>query len=375
MIIKPVRTRRERNIFLTFPWRIYKDDPLWVPPLLSEKAKAVDPQRGLFFKNGYAELFIAWQDGKPVGTIACGEDQAVSAFRGYGECMFGFFECIQDYAVAEALLRQAEDWARQHGLTAIYGPYHLDREDSRGLLVEGRDRPPVILCGHTPPYYVEYFERYGLPQLNDDGLAYEVRLDPSAPKMQRLHRLAERVRQRKDITVRGARLDDIEGEIDRIQDLQNRGLEHMSDYTPFKREDIESLVRPLIDLVDPELVLFAEIDGQAVGWFPGVPNFNEVVIHLNGLRYPWDYLRLLHYSRLKPKCLSIKSVVVPPEYWDTGVAVLLFDEMVQRALAQGYEWLDLSITGEANTDTYPLAHHMGARIYKRYRFYRKPLSE
>src|SRR5512139_1837912 len=153
--VRPVTAPRERETFLTFPWTIYRGDPLWVPPLLSEKRKTVDPERGAFFKNGYAELFMAWKDGKPAGTIAAAEDTAASKFKGYGECMIGFFECIQDYAVAEALLQAAETWARAHHLISMYGPYNLDIEDSRGLLVDGRDRPPALLCGHNPADYPE----------------------------------------------------------------------------------------------------------------------------------------------------------------------------------------------------------------------------
>ena len=372
--VKPVQTRREKRLFLTFPWRIYKGDLLWVPPLLPERAKVIDPARGLFFKNGYAEFFIAWRGQEPVGTICCAEDLAATRGRGHGECMIGFFECFEDYAVAEALLGQAEDWARAHGLTALYGPYNLDRDDSRGLLVEGRDRPPVVMCGHTPPYYTEFFERFGMGQFGGDGLAYAISVDLSTPQVQRMMRLADKIRSRKNITVRGGRLDEWDGEIDRILELTNKALAHFPDFTPWPREAIEGMVAPLRDVVDPELVLFAEMDGQPVGWFPGVPNFNEILIHVNGLRYPWDYLKLLWYSRCKPQCIAIKSVLVLPEYWDTGVAALLFDEMAKRAAAKGYKWADLSITGDDNEDTYPLATHMGAKIYKRYRIYRKQID-
>lgn len=373
--VRPVTTRRERNLFLTFPWRVYKNDPLWVPPILSEKAKTIDPKRGGFFKNGYAELFIAWKDGQPAGTICAAEDTAASKFKGYRECMVGFFECIEDYAVAEALLNKAVEWARQHELIALYGLYHLDYEDSRGLLIEGRDRPPAILCGHTPSYYVNFFERFGLQKWNEDGLAYEIDIDLNSPKVQRLTRLADKIRARRPETkIRGANLKDLEGEIDRIWDLTNRALAHLPGFTPWPRAVVEQVIKPMVDVVDPELVIFAEIDGKAVGFFPGVPNFNEILIHVNGLRYPWDYLKLLWHMRRKIKCLSIKSVLVPPEYWDTGVGVLMFDAMARRAAAKGYEWADLSVTGDENKDTWPLAHHMGARVYKRYRLYRKQLT-
>jgi GNAT superfamily N-acetyltransferase len=373
--VRPALTRREKNVFLTFPWRIYRNDPLWVPPVLSERAKTIDPNHGAFFKNGYAELFIAWRGREPVGTLSCAEDRSATKFNGYGECLFGFFECFEEYAFAEALLNKAIEWARAHKLVALLGPYHLDREDSRDLLVEGRDRPPVILCGHTPPYYVDFFERFGMEKFFDDGLAYSVDLVLSAPQMQRLARLAERVRAHKGITVRGANMSDVEVEIDHVHDLTNRALAHLPGFTPWPREAIEAVVRPIQELVDPDLILFAEMNGEVVGWFPGIPNLNEILIHVNGLRYPWDYLKLLWYMREKPACVSVKSVLVPPEYWDTGVAILLFDEMVKRATAKGYKWADLSITGEDNPDTYTLAKHMGAKIYKRYRLYRLRLDQ
>jgi GNAT superfamily N-acetyltransferase len=372
--VLPVRTAGERRHFLTFPWRIYKGDPLWVPPLLPERAKAIDPQRGLFFKDSYAELFIAWKNDKPAGTIACAEDRNTTRARGFGECMLGFFECVDDYSVAEALLERATAWAIEHKLVDLYGTYNLDREDSRGILIEGRDRPPTSYCGHNPPYYQTFFEKFGFQKYGEDGLAYAIDLDLNNPEIQHMLRLANKIRQRKSITVRSGSLKDIDREIDNILELQNRGLAHFADFTPYTRNDIQAMILPVLDIVDPELILFAEVNGKVVGWFPGVPNMNEVLIHLNGLRHPWDYLRLLKYTRVKPKCLAIKSVAVVPEYWDMGVGVLLFDEMARRATAKGYQWADLSLTGEQNPDTFPLAHRLGAKIYKRYRFFRKELG-
>ncbi len=372
--IRPVTTKRERHIFLTFPWKIYRDDPLWVPPLLPEHRKMIDPERGLFFKDGTAELFIAWKDGHPAGTLCLAEEKNNTRFKGFAECMFGFVECVNDYAVFQAMFKHAEEWARAREMRSFYGSFNLDREDSRGILIEGRDRPPAIYCGHQPAYYQRFFECFGFEKWGEDGLAYAIDLDLKQPKVQRLMRLADRVRAKNPhFKVRSARIKDKDAEIDRILYLQNRGLEHLPGVVPYTRGDIESMILPLLDMVDLDLILFAEVDGKAAGFFPGVPNFNEILIHLNGLRYPWDYVRALVYQKKKPKCLSLKSAVVVPEYWDTGLALLLFDEMAKRAVARGYNWADLSLTGDENPDTWPLAHHMGAQIYKRYRFYRKEI--
>ncbi len=368
--VKQMQSAAEKRRFLSFPWQLYRGDPLWVPPIYSERVKATDPKRGHFFQGGYADFFMAYKDGKLAGTICCSHEEAGDP----SECSLGFFECVDDYEVALALFETATQWARQHGLSMLCGTYNLDREDGRGILVEGRDRPPVLLCGHNPPYYVDFFERYGFGKRHDDGLAYAYLLDEQSPRARRLHRLAENVRKRKEFRVRPANMQDVDAEIDWILLLQNRSLEHLPGFVPYDRAAIEGMVLPLKEMADPELVLFADADGQTVGWFPAIPNFNEILIRLNGLRHPWDYARALRYAKLKPKCLAIKSVAVLPEYWDTGVAVLLFSEMVQRAASKGYQWLDLSLTGEDNPDTCDLAEHMGAKVYKRYRFYKKELA-
>lgn len=372
--VRKVTGSREKRLFITFPWKHYRGDPIWVPPILKERVKLLDPRRGPFFQNGEAELFMAWKEGRPVGTICCAEDRENTAYKKRPECMIGFFECDEDYATAEALFLRAEEWARSRGMSSLYGTYDLDREDGRGVLVEGYDRPAPILCGHNPPHYASFFERFGFDLDFDDGLAYSVPLDLDSPQLQRVGRLAATVRKRKSFTVRSADMKDIDGEIGRIWKLQNKALEHLRGYIPYSRENIEAMVLPLRDLADPELILFGEVEGEAVGWFPAVPNFNEILIHLNGLRYPWDYLRALRFRKTRPTGIAIKSVVLLPEYWDSGLIILLVDEMARRAAARGFTWADLSLTGAENADTRNFALNIGATVYKRYRFYRKPVG-
>ncbi|MBN2392343.1 MAG: GNAT family N-acetyltransferase [Anaerolineae bacterium] len=372
--IKPVQTAKDQRTFLTFPWRIYRDDPLWVPPVIPERAKAVVKRQGPFFERGTVEFFSAWRDGQPVGTICLAEDTPTNTERGTRECVFGFFECIEDYAVAEALFDYAKNWARQRNLDAIFGPFNLDYEDGYGILVEGRDRPPVLLCGHTPPYYQDFVERYGFVPARPANLAYAFDLEVEHPTLQRLARLADRVRQRGAITVRGADLSQWDTEVDRVHELLNVSLGHLEDAIPWARESVADLVAPFTQIADPDLVLFAEVNGDNAGWFAGIPNLNEALIHANGLRYPWNYAQAWLAMRRHPKCLAVKSLLVKPQYWKTGVSVLLFDEMAKRAQAKGYTWIDLSLTSADNPDTPVLAERMGSKLYKRYQVYRVKLD-
>jgi GNAT superfamily N-acetyltransferase len=368
--VLPVRTRQERRIFLNFPWRIYKNDPLWVPPLLPDWKERIDPQRGVFFKRGEADFFIAWRDGEPIGTICAAEDRQANAERGDHECVFGFFNFIEDYAVMEALLQRVREWAHQHSLDTLTGPYNLDYEDSYGILVEGRDRPPVLMCGHTPPYYLDFVERYGFQPARGDNIAFAFDLTQEIEVTQKVKRLAERVRQRGRFVIRSADLAHWEDELEKIYILLNQALRHLPDYRSWPREVVFNSLAPFRKIVDPDLVLFAEEGKNTVGWLPGIPNLNEVFIHVNGLRHPWDYLKLFWYMRRQTECLSMKSVLVPQEYWGSGVAVLLFDEMYRRALARGYKWIDGSLTSDDNPNTPALGARFGAKIYKRYRAYR-----
>jgi GNAT superfamily N-acetyltransferase len=338
---------------------------------LPERAKTIDPDQGSFFRRGgEADFFVARRDGKPVGTVCAAEDPPTNENRGARECVFGFLDYIEDYEVFEALIQRVIDWARPRGLNAIWGPFNLDYEDAYGVLVEGRDRPPALLCGHTPVYYQTFMERYGFPAARADNIAMVIDIQEETPPLQRLSRLAERIRERGRFTLRQPDLDHWDDEIDRIHRLLNASLAHLDDAIGWHRDAVEALVTPFRDIADMELILFADEGDKTVGWLPGVANLNEVFQHVNGLRYPWNYVQLLWGMRRQTESLTIKSVLVLPEYWRTGVAALLFDEMAKRARAKGYTWIDLSITSADNPQTPLIGEHMGAKIYKRWRVYR-----
>jgi GNAT superfamily N-acetyltransferase len=368
--VRKVESRNDLKTFLTFPWKIYKDDPLWVPPRLSERYTSVDPEKGVFFKRGMAEFFIAWRDGKPVGTICCGIDTKANEETGKSECVFGFFEFINDPAVPKALVEHAKKWASAHGMTSLYGPFNLDYEDSYGILLEGRDRPPAILCGHTPDYYVGVLDGMGFVPARGSNLAFCYDFFEGDKNLEELSRFAERVQQRKNFTIRNADLKNWKSEIDIVFELINPCLRHLPGHVDWRREALHETMSAFVDVADEDLLLFAELDGKPIGFFPALPNFNEILIHANGFRYPWDYFKAWFYSKKKIKSASVKSILVLPEYWGSGVVILFFAEMAKRLMAKGYQWADFSLTSDDNPNTPVLAERIGARLYKRYQTYR-----
>ena len=383
--VRRMQSRREMRAFHLFQWEIYRNDPLWVPPLLPERMEITDPERGMFFKRGEADFFAAFRANRMVGTICAARDRQQIREIGRPECVFGFFETLNDRDVASALFRQADAWARDHGLTSLHGPFNLDYEDGYGILTEGRDRKPVILCGHTPPYYQELVESLGFAPARAANIARAVNLADPPQELDRLERAAEIARRRDRFRIRGADVKHWREEAVRVHHLLNNSLANTGEARiPWPMEAVESLIRPVLKIADPDLVLFADRvggpdDGTSIGWFAGIPNMNEIIEHLNGLRRPWDYLRVpfayLHRPRgLAAKSLLVlpaKSLLVLPAYHSTGVAALLFDEMRRRAQAKRYSWIDLSLTSEANPQTPVIAARAGANVYKRYQVYRR----
>jgi len=371
--IHKVENKSDRRRFVTFPWKIYKGDPLWVPPLVPQRIKQINPKKGKFLAHSQADFYIAYKDGKAAGTIMGADDQSSNEMRQLHDCMFGFFECIDDQQVANALFDCAAEWGKQHGLTRLTGPFQMDYDSAYGILIEGRDRPPAINCGHTPVYYQRLVERYGFEPLRPDNIAFAIDVREETPALKLLHRLAEKASQKGNIHIREGNIAEWDKEADRIFVLLNKALKHLADYTGWDREALNDTLEPFRKFADPYLILFADVDDKTVGFFPGIPNLNEILIHINGLRYPWDYFKLLIYSRRKPKCLAIKSVLVLPEYWGSGFSLMLFDEMNKRVRNRDYEWVDLSLTSIDNPKTPVLAERMGGKIYKRYRIYQFPL--
>ena len=375
IVIKQVTTKGDRERLLTFPWKVYRGDKLWVPPLLPEMRKVIDPERGVFFKRGAADFFLAYKNGKLAGTICAAEDPPTNLKRGKKECIFGFLEYVEDYQVFRALIDHARQWGKSRGLDMLYGPWNLDYEDSYGVLVDGRDAQPVMMCGHSPVYYQGFMERYGFMPARAENVALRIGLSQT-PKFERVNRLAERLRSQGRIKIREADFSRWQEEIDHVHRLLNTALAHLNDHIGWHREALQATLEPFKAIADPSFILFAEVDGEVVGFLPGLPNLNEFFSKVNGLRYPWNYLHLLWLTRTShPKSMTAKSVLVLPEFWNRGVVVLLMDSLLTRAQAKGYEWVDMSITSADNPTSVLTAEKVGAEIYKRWQVYHFPTDQ
>ncbi len=362
----------ERRRFVRLPWRLYRSDPLWVPPLRSEVDKLLDPQRNPFFEHASIGLFIAERAGEPVGRIAAIVNELHNATHHDTVGFFGFFESIADTAVTRALIEAACEWLRQRGRTHIRGPVNPSMNDECGLLVEGFDRPPVIMMPYNPPYYAALLEACGF-QKAKDLLAYWL---TEAFLSEKLRRGQELVRRRLGLQLRGMNFRDralFREDVERIKAIYNRAWERNWGFVRLTDAEMEALVAGLKQIADPDLAVFAFRGEEAVGFALALPDINQV------LRYnrSGSLLGALWHLATKRKRIDTMRILilgVVPEHRQSGIDAVLYYELGMRGLQKGFRYAEASWVLEDNwAMRNPLEKTLGAQLYKRYRIYEMAL--
>ena len=151
--IKPVLNKKDRKEFVTLLWDIYEGEPNWTPPLIMERMNAIDEKKNPYFLHAEVRFWVAYKDGKPAGRISAQIDELVEPQHGVKTGHYGFFDCIDDQDVADALFETACSWLKERGMVEVIGPFSLSINEETGMLVEGFDTPARLLMGHARPYY------------------------------------------------------------------------------------------------------------------------------------------------------------------------------------------------------------------------------
>jgi GNAT superfamily N-acetyltransferase len=371
--VRPVASKRELKAFMRLPWRLYRNEPNWVPPLLMDLRKRLDRERNPFFEHAEAEYFLAWRDGRAVGRITAQVDRNFNEFQDNEWGMFGFFECEDDPEVASALLGAAAAWLRERGRDRMVGPMDFTTNDECGLLVEGHDRTPIIFTPWQHPYYQGLLEGAGLTKAMDTFM-WELYVD----KRERVHPsiwdMAEKVSSEHGIIVRPMRKRDLEAEVGRFLEVYNAAWERNWGFVPLTEEEVRHYAKDLKPVLDENWAMIAEAsDGTVVGAALTLPDFNQVLAHLNGRLLPFGWAKALYWRR-KIDRVRVFALGVKREYQHTGVAARMYEmhfDSAERTPQKGGEtgWIL-----ESNTAMNRAMEGMGGKITRRYRFYELPLA-
>lgn len=364
-----VKSKKEQNEFIKLPWKIYKNDPNWVPQLIIELKEMMDRKKYAFFEHSEVEFYIARKNGETVGRIAAIKNNRHIQVHKENIGFFGFFECINDQEVANQLFDTATNWCREKGLVALRGPANYSQNDTCGLLVDAFDQSPVILMTYNPPYYQQLVENYGFSKAMD-LYAYYLHADTKFPE--RVIKLAEEIKSRLNVTIRQINVKDFWNEVERVKQVYNQAWAPNWGFVPLTDNEIKHTAESLKMAIDPEIVYMAEDNGKPVGFSLAVPDMNQALKHANGRLFPFGLLKILWHKR---KIDGVRVIImgVIPEYQRRGIDTVFYWETYRHGIAKGYKWGEFSWILDSNTMMNRASKLVGAHIYKTYRMYQKPI--
>ncbi len=371
--VTPVGGKRDLHAFIRLPWRLYKGNPHWTPPLLRLQNELFSAKHNPFFQHADVQLFLARRNGLVVGRISAQIDREHNRYHNERTGFFGFFESEDDLQIAASLLEAAERWLKERGMERIRGPLNFSINGEVGFLAEGFDAPPQILMPYTQEYYLDLVEQLGYVKVQDlYAWRWQRQPVPEGPA-----RLVRELRSRPEVRVRRANVHRFNEEVRTILDLYNEAWSENWGYVPSTEAEAKQMASDLRLIVDPSIVPLVEIDGEAAGVALALPNLNEAIHDLDGKLFPFGFLKLLW--RLKVRrvksgrllLLGVRKKYRTRRY--AGLAYLLCDEIYRGALESGYEWAEFSWTLEDNRPINSLITKIGCERYKTYRIYEKAL--
>ncbi len=371
--IKTVVTKLEMKQFLKLPWKIYKGDKCWVPPLLNDLKDALDPVKNSTLQKIEHELFLVLMDGEPVGRIYAGIDTNLNQKKHMNMAFFSLFECIYDYDVAKLLFDTAFNWSKQNGADFVSGPVAItgaDGDENKGLLVNCFDKPPVIMNSYNPAYYMDFIEKYGFVKDYD---VYAYYLDKESMFKKDPSKVIEYAQKRYGFRVDPLNLNDLENEIKALKYVMDISMpEEWPDLVPPTLEEVREIAKKIVTLADPALLPIARHGDEPIGFAIALPDYNQVLIHLNGRITPLSALKFLWYKR-KIKSARMFAMFVVPQFRSKGVSFAIYHTAFKNGINKGYTWGEGSTIGETNLRMRADIEGTGATHYKTYRIYRKDL--
>jgi len=371
--IKPVETKKELKQFIMLPFQLYKKDPHWVAPLIMDQKKFFDPTKNPYYEHSEVQLFLAEKNGEIAGRITAQTNTQHNKFHEDKVGFFGFFECINDQEVANALFAEAYDWLKTRGMDIMRGPMNFSTNEECGLLVDGFNSSPFVLMPHNPPYYQELLKNCGLEK-SMDLLAY---LIPRKPTPERLQRIVEKLQKRGRFTVRSLRKNkkELRKDLEMVFNVYTKAWERNWGFVPMTEKEFFHLIDSMIDIVRPEFFYLAFVEDEPVGFYVALPDYNQVLKKMKGRLFPFGIFHML-FGRDKITAMRVVTMGVVKEYHGRGIDTVFYTRNFQIAnehKKMNIENAEMSWILETNTMMNRIATNLGGWVHKTYRILDKKI--
>lgn len=362
--VVPVAGRRARRDFLSFPYRLYRGHPYWVPPLRIDQKALLDPAKHPFHLHATVQCFLALRGGETAGRIAAILDPRFSEFHQEEAGFFGFLDMVEDASVVRALIGTAVAWLREHGAEVIRGPVNPSTNYECGVLVDGFDSSPRVMMAYNFPYYGPLLEQVGLRKAKD-LFAYEIpTAEARAGRAEALYQRALAT----GVRIRPIRLSAFQRDVESAWDVYNSAWARNWGFVPMTRAEFLWHGKELRPIIVPEMALFAELDGSLAGVALAVPDINEALKHAGGRLLPFGLFRILWHKRNIRTC-RVVLLGVRPEHRATPIAAGLYALLIREAKRLGYQCAECSWILEDNVLMRRAIEGLGGTITKTYRIY------
>jgi GNAT superfamily N-acetyltransferase len=368
-----VRTPKALRLFREFVYQLHGEDPCWVAPLRRDQDILLDRDRHPFHQHARVEYFLATRGREVVGRVAAIENFRHNAVHEEKAGFFGFLDAVNDREVFAALLGTAERWARARGLECLRGPCSFSTNEECGLLVTNHSAPPVVMTPWNPPHYQQHVEALGFAKA-EDLLCYWLTQDAFQGRIHRLAAAVEKRLERQGLVLRVRHMDKkrFAEEVEVVRALYNQAWEKNWGFVPLTDDEITFLAKELRPIVVPEMVVFAELNGETVGFAMALPDYNIVLRHMGGRLTPRSIATALVLRR-DIHHVRIWLLGLLPEHRNRGLDLLLYRALFDNGTPIGYHAAELSWILERNATMRRGCEAMGAYEWRRYRVYEKGL--
>jgi GNAT superfamily N-acetyltransferase len=370
IIIKEVINAADRKLFINLPYSLYRDEKLWVPPLMISQKEILSEKYPFWKKNKHC-FFLAFQNDQCVGRIATFIDRDYEAHFGKRQGFFGFLEAIDDENVFKLLLSKAEDFLRSLDCSSLIGPVNPSIHHELGILIEGFDHSPFFMITYNKVFYNKHMIAAGFGKLKD-FYSYQLNTD-HFQLTEKMARVKSIIKEKQAITLRTPDLKNFNNELKIFQDIYNNSFIGHWGFSPLGWEDFQILGKDMKMIIDKELVLIVEKGNEPIGFLLAIPNLNEVLIRIkNGRLFPFGIFKFL-FLKSKVKSLRVITVAIKREFQHLGIGSILYPEIAYRAKQRGYDKSELSWVVEDNVQMNKIIHGTGAVVYKKHRLYEKSI--
>ena len=371
VVVRPVESWRDRRRFQRLPWSIYADDHNWVPPILAQERTLLGWGHHPFFDNAEIVTLLAEREGRVAGRLAVLINHVHNRKYNERRGFFGFFECIDDSAVAGGLFEAGQDWLRQRGMTAVRGPVNPSLNYTCGLLIDGFDCPPCFLMTYNRSYYAALLEACGFAKAQD-LYAYEMDLNLLQTLVDRYKPAVLAALNRPDMVIRPINSARLQQKIETYLDVYTRSFDGTWGFTPLQPGEARHIAYELRPLIVPQFTAFAEIDGRPIGAVFALLDYNQILAKLNGRLFPFGFVRLMT-GRRKITTVRAMAMTMVPGYQNAGLSVVLIDNLTGPAAEWGIQRWELSWVLESNNRSRGSLERVGMKRTKTYRIYDKML--